>query len=405
MKLINTNEFCQKAYGQKLYKLSFDAGFSCPNRDQSDSSGGCIFCSAGGSGDFAIPIKDLVHTPCPDEYLKSTIKKAGEKVAKKFSGDKYIAYFQAYTNTYVPAKVLQEQHTDLKDYLRNIYLPVIKQDDIAVLSIATRPDCLSEPVYELLAQLNEIKPVWVELGFQTSNPKTAQYIRRGYENQVYREAVKRLNSIGIHTITHVILYLPGESIEDMKNTVQYVVDSGSCGIKLQLLHILKNTALADEYELFLNQQSKVSFHIPTLEEYAKTLKECLELLPPQTVVHRLTGDPPKRLLIEPQWTADKKKVLNTISDTLNPTGPYYVYIVKCADGSLYTGSTNDVDKRFAKHASGRGSKYTKAHTAVEVVYREECVNKRAALKREYEIKQLSRAQKLELISKNFQNNS
>lgn len=304
--MITINDFCKTEYGEKLYKLSFYAGMTCPNRDGTIDTRGCIFCSEGGSGDFAVDItrseamaSDFVY----QELLDSRISEAKDKVKAKFKGDKYIAYFQAFSNTYASY-----------EYLRSVFMPVIKRDDIAVLSIATRPDCLDDKIYELLAELRKIKPVWIELGLQTANPTTAKYIRRGYENELYTMAVKRLHEIDVHVITHVILFLPGETKEDMLNSTRYVVDAGSDGIKLQLLHILKNTDLASEYLSYVNREEDDNdfIHIPTLEEYAQVLKECIAILPEKMVVHRMTGDAPKKLLIEPLWSADKKKVLNYI---------------------------------------------------------------------------------------------
>jgi len=372
--MISTNDFCKKEYGMKLYKISFDAGFSCPNRDGKISHGGCIFCSEGGAGDFAVKLSDSFS------FSEEDIAKAKEKVSKKFKGDKYIAYFQAYTNTYADTDILEK-----------LYMPVVNRDDIAVLSIATRPDCLSEETYELLDKLNKIKPVWVELGLQTTKKNSIELIRRGYDTAIYDKAVKRLNKIGIHTITHVILYLPGESLKDMHNTIRHAVSLGSKGIKLQLLHVLKGTELEAYYE-------STHFHIPSLTEYTETIKSCLELLPENMVVHRLTGDAPKKLLIEPKWSADKKNVINTINEAINPTGPYYVYMLKCNDGSFYTGSSNDVKSRFSKHAKGQGCKYSKSHLPVELIYVEALPSKRAALQREYAIKQLSKANKIALLN-------
>ena len=378
--MLTTNDYCTKIYGSKLYKLSFDAGFSCPNRDGTLGCNGCIFCSEGGSGDFAIKLTDSVGNLLKGQELEDQIKLAKEKVAKKYKGDKYIAYFQAYTNTYASI-----------ERLKNIYLPIIQRDDIAVLSIATRPDCLSDQIYELLKELNSIKPVWVELGLQTSKKASIDFIRRGYDNNVYAIAVNRLKNLGIHVITHVILYLPNETLEDMHNTIEYALACGTDGIKLQLLHILKKTDLAVYY-------SEHPFHIPSLDEYANTVKSCVEIIPDDIVIHRLTGDAPKRLLIEPQWSADKKRVINTVNELINPPAPYYVYMLRCGDGSIYTGSTNDVQKRFKKHSSGKGCKYTASHQPVELIYSEKLKSKSAALKREYAIKQLSHKQKEELAN-------
>ena len=384
--MIDTNEFCRKEYGEKLYKISFDAGFFCPNRDGKAGSRGCIFCSLEGSGDFAVKLYDIdengnkIFVNKAEFEQRMTIAKA--KVAKKYKGSRYIAYFQAFTNTYADVETL-----------RRIYEPVIMRDDIAVLSIATRPDCLNDEIYALLDELNKIKPVWVELGLQSIKPETINYIRRGYENKLYETAVLRLNEIGIHTITHVILYLPGETLEDMLNTVRFCVKAGTKGIKLQLLHILKGTDLEVDYN-----KNPEKFNIPSLEEYCKTVKQCTEVCPEDMVFHRLSGDAPKRLLVEPKWSSDKKHVMNALNDTLKPSGPWYVYILKCGDGSFYTGSTNDVIKRFKSHDSAKGCKYTASHQPVELVYKEELPSKREALKREYAIKQLTRKQKESLVN-------
>ena len=266
--MLTVNEYCRQQFGQKLYKLSLDGGMTCPNRDGMLDTRGCIFCSAGGSGDF---------TPNRNKPIEEQINEAKEKVSAKYKGDKYIAYFQAYTNTYAPIETL-----------RQIFMPVISRDDIAVLSIATRPDCLSDEVLVLLDELNQIKPVWVELGLQTIHEKTADYIRRGYRLAIYDKAIKDLNAIGIHTITHIILGLPGETKEDMLASVRHVVLQKSKGIKLQLLHVLKNTDLAKDYQNGL-------FNTMEFEEYVDLVAECVKLLPTDMVVHRLTGDGPKSL--------------------------------------------------------------------------------------------------------------
>lgn len=372
--MLTMNDFCKKEYGTKLYKISFDAGFTCPNRDGSKGTGGCVFCSAGGSGDFAVNL-----TPNSDG-IEQQIALAKSKVSKKYKGDKFIAYFQAFTNTYADI-----------DTLYNIYMPIINREDIAVLSIATRPDCISEDAYKLLKELNSIKPVWVELGLQTTNPKSINYINRNYETDIYDYAIKRLNDIGIHTITHIILYLPGETENDMLSTVTHAVEAGTKGIKLSLLHILKGTKLAEDY-------ANKPFYTPTLLEYSDTVKKCVDICPQNIVFHRITGDPPKRILIEPKWAANKKLVLNTLNDALIPPQDYYVYMLKCGDGSFYTGSTNDVKQRFKKHFGGNGCKYTAAHQPVELIYVENCHSKRGALRREYAIKQLTKNQKIELLN-------
>lgn len=283
------NDYCRERFGEKLYKLSLDGGMTCPNRDGTLGTRGCIFCSAGGSGDF---------TPSKQLSMEEQIEDAKKRVSKKFRGNRYIAYFQAYSNTYAPV-----------DYLRSLFLPVIRRPDIAVLSIATRPDCLGEEVLELLRELNAIKPLWVELGLQTVHPETADYIRRGYTLEVYDRAVTRLNAMGIHTVTHVILGLPHESREMMLDTVRHVVRMQSGGIKLQLLHVLEGTDLAEDY-----RQGK--FSVMTLEEYVDIVAACVELIPEEMVVHRLTGDGPKRILLAPLWSGDKKRVLNEVKKGL-----------------------------------------------------------------------------------------
>lgn len=306
--MITTGEFCKREYGLKLYKISFDAGFTCPNRDGKVGLRGCIFCSEGGSGDFAVRLPEGFGKSEEFEDIiavEERIALAKKKVSDKYKGDKFIAYFQAFSNTYADVETL-----------RKIYLPIIKREDIAVLSIATRPDCLSEEIYAFLGELVLIKPVWVELGLQSTRKETIEYIRRGYDTKVYDEAVKRLNSLGIHTITHVILYLPGESVEDMKETVRHCALAGTKGIKLSLLHILKGTDLAADYEKALSMGKSNEFRLPSLEEYCETVRECVEICPEDMVFHRLTGDPPKKLLIEPKWAGDKKRVLNALNNVL-----------------------------------------------------------------------------------------
>lgn len=283
------NDYCRERFGEKLYKLSLNGGMTCPNRDGTCGTRGCIFCSAGGSGDFA---------PSASLPMEEQIQQAKARVSKKFKGSRYIAYFQAYTNTYAPV-----------EYLRPLFLSVIEREEIAVLSIATRPDCLGAEVLELLRELNTIKPVWVELGLQTIHPQTAEYIRRGYPLEQYDRAVEALNRIGIHTVTHVILGLPGESKAEMLDTVRHVVKMQSGGIKLQLLHVLEGTDLAEDYRAG-------KFEVMTLEEYVELVGECVKLLPEEMVVHRLTGDGPKRILLAPLWSGDKKRVINSVQREL-----------------------------------------------------------------------------------------
>lgn len=277
-------------YHEKIYKLAIDGGFTCPNRDGTLGTGGCIFCSGMDSGDFA-ERRGLSVT--------EQIERGKQRVAAKISSGKYIAYFQAFTNTYAPV-----------ERLRTLYTEAIVHPDVVGLSIATRPDCLPDEVLGLLAEINKIKPVWVELGLQTVHEKTAEYIRRGYPLPVYERAVADLKGIGIsHIVTHVILGLPGETKEEMKETVSYVGKSGADGIKLQLLHVIRGTDLAKDF-----QAGK--FEVLAMEEYVKLVADCIELLPEHMVIHRMTGDGDKKTLLAPEWSGDKKRVLNALQKEL-----------------------------------------------------------------------------------------
>lgn len=286
MEYTSLNKYLKQRFGCKVYKLSLSSGLSCPNRDGAISRGGCIFCSEGGSGDFAA---------CSVLSITEQIEQAKEKVSSKISSGKYIAYFQAFTNTYGPI-----------EYLRTIFYEAISHPDIVAISIGTRPDCLGDDVIALLDELNKIKPVWIELGLQTIHESTAQYINRGYTLDVFDDAVTRLNSIDVDVIVHVILGLPGESKSDMLETVAYVCNKNIQGIKLQLLHVLKNTPLAELY-------SKGCFEVLNMNEYIELVGDCLKIIPSDIVIHRLTGDGPKSLLIAPLWSQDKKKVLNAMN--------------------------------------------------------------------------------------------
>lgn len=286
MEYYSFNKYLRDTFGDKVYKISINAGFTCPNRDGTLGTRGCIFCSRGGSGDFAES-----STLSVTEQIES----GKNRVNNKIKSGKYIAYFQAFTNTYAPIEILKQK-----------FFEAINHKDIVALSIATRPDCLPDEVIKLLNELNKIKPVFVELGLQTTNEKSAKYIRRGYDLSVYDDAVKKLKSIGVNIVTHVIIGLPNETKEDMLNTVKYVCDIGTNGIKLQLLHVLKNTDLADEYE-----QGK--FEVLSMEEYLDIIKSCVDIIPKNVVIHRLTGDGAKKDLIAPLWSADKKRVLNAIN--------------------------------------------------------------------------------------------
>lgn len=278
------NEYLKSTFGEKVYKLSLDLGLTCPNRDGSLDTRGCIFCLAGSS-----------HFASTQTSIDEKLAHARALVAKKTKANRFIAYFQSYTNTYAPT-----------DYLKQVFYDVIMREEIVALSIATRPDCLPDEVIELLSELNKIKPVWVELGLQTANEKSAEYIRRCYKNEVYVDAVKRLKSIGVQVITHIILGLPDEDLDDMLSSVDLAVSAGTDGVKLQLLHILRGTDLHDDYE-------KGKFSALSLEEYIDLLFVCIERLPESVVVHRITGDAPKAHLVAPLWSGDKKGVMNRIA--------------------------------------------------------------------------------------------
>ena len=280
------NQYLLEKFHTKVYKIALNGNMSCPNRDGSIGHKGCIFCSEGGSGDFA-----------EDALLSVTqqIEAGKQKLSAKYKGSSYIAYFQAYTNTYAPV-----------EYLEKIFTEALAHPDVVCLSVATRPDCLDTDIIALLSRLNQIKPVWVELGLQTIHETTASYIRRGYDLSVFDHAMDMLNTAGIETIVHMIIGLPGESRAMILDTARYIAGCGAKGIKLQLLHVLKNTDLAADYE-------SGNFEVLSLEEYTQVLMEIIKILPKNMVIHRLTGDGPKKLLIAPLWSADKKNVLNTLN--------------------------------------------------------------------------------------------
>ena len=279
-------------FGEKVYKLALNGGMSCPNRDGRVGRGGCIFCSEGGSGDFAA-----------DRQLSVTDQIAFQKEAlrEKKPARKYIAYFQAYTNTYAPV-----------EYLRRIFTEAIADPEVVILSVATRPDCLPEEVLDLLAELNEQKPVWIELGLQTMHEKTAKMIHRGYDLACFEQAVRELRKRKIEVIVHTILGLPMEGTEEVLETVAYLNQMDIQGIKLQLLHILKGTELG---RMYLEQKNE-SIRPMTMEEYTDLVIACVGHLSPEITVHRLTGDGPKELLIAPLWSSRKRTVLNEIHSEL-----------------------------------------------------------------------------------------
>ncbi|WP_026881790.1 TIGR01212 family radical SAM protein [Clostridium akagii] len=294
-KYYNLNSFLREKFGQKVFKISLDGGFSCPNRDGTISSLGCIFCSERGSGDFSGNRKDSITKQFTD--MKKMMN-------KKWKDGKYIAYFQAYTNTYGKIKTLKA-----------LYDEALMQDDVVALAIATRPDCLSDQVLDLLEEYNKKTYLWVELGLQTINDNTAEIINRGYKLKVFEDSLDKLRSRGIDVVVHTIFGLPGESKEDMLNTIDYVAHKDIKGIKIHLLHLLKNTPLVSLHEkgelTFLGQQ-----------EYTDIICEAITRLPPEIVIHRLTGDAPSELLIEPKWSLKKWEVLNEIDYKLSKNNLY-----------------------------------------------------------------------------------
>lgn len=288
MKYTTLNSYLKNRFGCKVYKIAINGGFTCPNRDGTLGTRGCIFCSKGGSGEFA-------GSSC--KSVTQQIEQGKALVKNKIKNGKYIAYFQAFTNTYAPVEILREKFTE-----------AVSNSDVVALSIATRPDCLGDDVLKLLDEINKIKPVFVELGLQTIHEKTAEYIRRGYPLCVYDNSVKKLKEAGINVVTHLIIGLPGESKSDILKSVEYVCKEAD-GIKLQLLHILDGTDLAEEYK-----KGRVKTLI--LDEYVDIVKSCVEIVPENVVIHRLTGDGAKKDLIAPLWSADKKTVLNSINRAL-----------------------------------------------------------------------------------------
>ena len=282
----------REKFGCKVYKLSLDGGFTCPNRDGTLGTRGCIFCGGDGSGAFA-------EKCC--ESIDVQLERAMERVKDKNKNGKYIAYFQSFTNTYAPVETL-----------RKLYYEAIGPEYIVGLSIGTRPDCLGEDVVTLLQEINGIKPVSVELGLQTVHEETARYIRRGYDTAVYFDAVRRLKNAGIEVVTHIILGLPGETLDMMLETTRQVAAAGTDGVKFHMLHVLRGTDLARDYE-------EGKFTVFSLEDYGEVLKKCISVLPEHMVIHRITGDGAKKDLIAPLWSGDKKRVLNYLHQVLeNP---------------------------------------------------------------------------------------
>lgn len=308
----------KETFGEKVYRISLNGGMTCPNRDGTIGTGGCIFCSEGGSGDFAGNAA---------VSIKEQIRSGKEKLSGKSNCKKFIAYFQAYTNTYAPAA-----------YLRELFTEAISQPDIAALSIATRPDCINDDIVALLSELNAKKPVWIELGLQTVHEKTADFIHRGFSLSCYETCVQSLRKQNLTVITHVILGLPGESHEMMLQTIHYLAHSDIQGIKLQLLHILKNTALADIYK-------DDPFPVFSMEEYCSFIVDCIERLPEHIVIHRITGDGPRRLLVAPLWSMDKKRVLNTIQKEFRQRNTWQGRLYKSHENKIAVPKLNDSDKQ------------------------------------------------------------
>ncbi|MCR5302311.1 MAG: TIGR01212 family radical SAM protein [Lachnospiraceae bacterium] len=286
------NQYFRQRFGCKVYRIALDGGFTCPNRDGSIDTRGCIFCSGYGSGEFS---GNRAYS------VTEQIERGKDLVKRKMpeGSGKYIAYFQAFTGTYAPV-----------DKLRCIYEEAAGHPDIVAVAIATRPDCLPDDVLDLIERINKRKPVWIELGLQTIHDSTAEYIRRGYALSVYDDAVKRLSERGIETVTHIILGLPYETREEMLQTAAYVGAGPVSGIKIQLLHVLAGTDLADEY-------ARGKFKCLTMEEYVDLVRDCIKLLPEHIVIHRMTGDGARRDLIAPLWSTDKKRVLNTLKEKLS----------------------------------------------------------------------------------------
>ncbi len=279
-------EYLKHKFGCKVIKLSLDAGFTCPNRDGTKGSGGCIFCSADGSGDFASDIPGQISL-----------------LSKKWPSGKYIAYFQSHTNTYAPVEVLREKYEQALSY-----------PDVVGIAIATRPDCLPADVLELLSELNQKTFLWVELGLQTMHENTANLVNRCYPLSTFEHAMAELNSRGIKTVVHLILGLPSETKEDMLKSVSYVCSKDIFGIKLHLMNVLKGTKLADFYP--------ERIHIPSKEEYISLVVDALEIIPPEITIHRLTADAPRHLLVAPEWGYEKRTILNGIQKELRLRSSY-----------------------------------------------------------------------------------
>ena len=301
-KIYMLNDFLKEKFNEKIYKVSLDGGFTCPNRDGKVSRGGCIFCSENGSGDFTATKLKSIHAQIEEQI---------DLVSKKYKGDKYIAYFQNFTNTYAEVS-----------YLRKIYQEALSHEKIVGLAIATRPDCLGDDVLELLAELNKKTFLWVELGLQTVNDDVAKYFNRAYETEIYKEASEKLNKLNIKFVTHIIIGLPKEENDDYLKTAIFAQNCGTWGIKLHLMYVVKNTPLE---KLYLNGDLKVN----TKEEYVEKVVNVLENISSEIVVHRLTGDGDRETLVAPLWSIKKIDVLNSIHKELKRRNTY--------QGKLYYG--------------------------------------------------------------------
>ncbi|EFE86338.1 TIGR01212 family radical SAM protein [Fusobacterium periodonticum] len=301
-KIYMLNDFLKEKFNEKIYKVSLDGGFTCPNRDGKVSRGGCIFCSENGSGDFTATKLKSIHAQIEEQI---------DLVSKKYKGDKYIAYFQNFTNTYAEVS-----------YLRKIYEEALSHEKIVGLAIATRPDCLGDDVLELLAELNKKTFLWVELGLQTVNDDVAKYFNRAYETGIYQEASEKLNKLNIKFVTHIIIGLPKEEEDDYLKTAIFAQNCGTWGVKLHLMYVVKNTPLE---KLYLNGDLKVN----TKEEYVEKVVNVLENISSEIVVHRLTGDGDRETLVAPLWSIKKIDVLNSIHKELKRRNAY--------QGKLYYG--------------------------------------------------------------------
>lgn len=288
-------EYYQSLFGEKVYKIALDANLTCPNRDGTLDTRGCIFCSSGGSGDFTFASSLSIY---------DQIEKGKYFISKKAKGSKYIAYFQAFTNTYGNI-----------NYLKKIYYEALNHPDIVGIAIATRPDCLNDSILSLIGEINHVKKVWIELGLQTIHEKTAKWMRRGYDLKCFDHAVEHLNAYNIDIVIHLILGLPNESKSDLLKTINYITSKPIQGIKLQLLHVLEGTDLATLYK-------QKQLETLTLEQYADLVVTCIEHIPPHIVIHRITGDGPKHLLLAPTWSSNKKVALNTIHKLFRDKNTY-----------------------------------------------------------------------------------